>query len=880
MRSFFLTCILLLFSLALYGQSLKHVQGELLLQVESKSVIVDLNRDVLLEGVSFTEVINKPMSIWKASFNFASKNEIELLRYLKTHPKVISAQVNHLLQERLIPNDPQIEMQWQYIQLLSPSGNPDIDLDADEAWEIATGGLTPLGDTIVVCVIDDGLDFSHDEFQKNIWTNHNEIPNNGIDEDNNGYADDYHGWNTYANDSNVDQDGSHGTPVAGIIGAEGNNGIGVSGVNWNVQLMIIRGGGDEANALASYAYPYYFRKLYNETNGEEGAFVVATNASWGTDYGDPEDAPIWCSFYDSLGVQGIISCGATANREINIDIEGDLPTGCSSDFLISVTNMNRNDDKVNGAGFGLETIDLGAFGEGTWTTAASNGYRSFGGTSGATPHVTGAVALLYSAPCQDFADFSKLDPAGAALLTKHYIMNGVDPNESLESITVSGGRLNLNSALTNLMASCTGCPLVSNVTLVAPNLNQLVFEWEDQEETSEINLRYRLVGEEEWILVENVTSPHIVSNPTYCSEYEIQFQTKCNEIENIFFGNHTIRTEGCCEINDEYELEVIMEGANNSNLTIPNVLVADNYYIDWKLTSDSIWTSVQPNEFGEFIFDEGTNDCVSIDYRVQASCGSAISDTSYFSGYYFNCSSCGDLEYCELDPINSSFEWIDQVVFGNETFVSGPPEEKDGGRSNFVGIKSFQFSREQVIDFSIQPAFQSLTYEEFYQIWIDFNQDGILSDEDELAFQSAGAIDTTEFGAFVIPEDAKLGITRMRVSMSYDAMTISCGDSFFEFGETEDYCVTIREPSAVIENVELDIFLYPNPAIDYLEVRNLLYEGELRIHSLDGKEVYFKKILPNNNSNVIILPPQLDAGLYLISYRAIGKSWVEKFVKI
>jgi len=94
--------------------------------------------------------------------------------------------------------------------------------------------------------------------------------------------------------------------------------------------------------------------------GAEGAFVVAVNSSWGTDFGQPADAPLWCALYDSLGTYGVLSCAATANNNTNVDTMGDLPTACPSDYLISVTNTNSSDVKVNSAGYGVVTIDLGA----------------------------------------------------------------------------------------------------------------------------------------------------------------------------------------------------------------------------------------------------------------------------------------------------------------------------------------------------------------------------------------------------------------------------------------------------------------------------------------------------------------------------------------
>jgi hypothetical protein len=157
--------------------------------------------------------------------------------------------------------------------------------------------------------------------------------------------------------------------------------------------------------------------------------------------------------YDTLGENGILSCGATINANQNIDVIGDVPTACPSKYMIAVTNTNISDVKVTQAGYGLETIDLGAPGQGTFTTSL-NAYGGFGGTSGATPHVTGTIALLYSAPCLELADLAMSNPQLAAEVVRDLILNNVDPNESLEGITVTGGRLNVNNSMMALMNNC------------------------------------------------------------------------------------------------------------------------------------------------------------------------------------------------------------------------------------------------------------------------------------------------------------------------------------------------------------------------------------------------------------------------------------------
>jgi hypothetical protein len=230
----------------------------------------------------------------------------------------------------------------------------------------------------------------------------------------------------------------------------------MAGISWNVKVMGVAGPEDlghpnialaEAGVLESYSYILNFRKRYNTSNGADGAFVVAVNSSWGIDFGDPADAPLWCAMYDSMGVAGILNCAATANLGIDIDVDLDLPTACPSDYLISVTNTNCFDQKVFQAGSGATTIDLGAPGEDSYAGYPGNTYSGFGGTSGATPHVAGAVGLIYATTCLEFAQFAKANPGAAALAVKQFIMSGVDPITDLQGKSVSGGRLNVYNAL-------------------------------------------------------------------------------------------------------------------------------------------------------------------------------------------------------------------------------------------------------------------------------------------------------------------------------------------------------------------------------------------------------------------------------------------------
>lgn len=421
-------------------------------------------------GLVVAKQVAKTMNIWLVSHHVEVKGS-EVLMALHGLPEVEVVQYNHVIKKRSnnkSPNDNLYNLQWQYNNTGSGGGVAGADISAELAWYITTGGVTPNGDTIVVAVVDDGMDTTMVDMAPNWWKNHNEVPNNGIDDDNNGYIDDYRGWNAYDNNDRIfnnfswDAGGWHGSSVAGIIGAKGNDGVGVTGVNWDVKLMVIAGGGDEAEALAAYDYALQNRKLYDLTQGAKGAYVVATNSSWGIDELFYTDAPLWCSFYDSLGQAGIMSAGATVNENWNVEVRGDMPTSCPSDYLIGVTNTKRNDVKETYAGYGDVSIDLGAPGEDAYTVDFYLEYGGFGGTSGATPHVAGAIALLYSVPNQEFADYADMYPDSAAVWVKRFILEGVDSNASLQGKSVTGGRLNLFGAIEKMYEYFPDMPDTNN----------------------------------------------------------------------------------------------------------------------------------------------------------------------------------------------------------------------------------------------------------------------------------------------------------------------------------------------------------------------------------------------------------------------------------
>ena len=392
------------------------------------------------------KLLSARMGIWLVRYQSPSLSAEEALAAVRGEVGYHAAQFNHRVTLREVhPNDPYFDLQWSLENLGQTGGIPGVDIGAPEAWGMSRGQRTALGDTIVVAIIDSGVELAHPDLH--FWKNHLETPNNGIDDDGNGYVDDYDGWNAYLSRGELPL-GSHGAHVSGIAAARGSNGIGICGVGWGTAVMPVAGASEtEAVVIEAYGYVLEMRALHNETGGSKGAFVVATNASFGIDLGDPEDFPLWCGIYDTLGEVGILSVGATANEDWNIDEVGDMPTACPSDYLITVTNTNHYGVKVGTAGYGATTIDLGAPGTSIYSACVGESYCYKSGTSMAAPHVTGAIALLWSHAAEEYLVQYRNSPGAAVLQMKEYILEGVDPVQSLANTTVSGGRLNVAGAL-------------------------------------------------------------------------------------------------------------------------------------------------------------------------------------------------------------------------------------------------------------------------------------------------------------------------------------------------------------------------------------------------------------------------------------------------
>jgi len=451
----------ILFSILLvslvYGGAARFVENDLIVRFDEGITRADIETILLDDNLEIVRQVSRPLNLWLLRVDLDKNQLSKTRRQVEKIPEIKYAQNNHYLSLRNTPDDPMYLQQWNFHNTGfdvngNPSGIEDADIDAPEAWDISTGGETVFGRKIVAAIVDGGCDLDHADLQTNIWFNPAELlGDDNVDDDGNGWFDDSLGWNAYAHNGDIPQtnlDASHGTHVSGTVGAHSDNTNQVAGVNWDIQLMIVAGASSTTDiAMEAYSYVLEQKLAWLNSGGSEGAFVVTANSSFGENYVDCDTMPVWNDMYNAMGDAGILNIAATANVNVNVDVSGDLPTTCSSPYLISVTNSNKDDVKVNSAGYGATSIDLAAPGYGVLSTNFNNGTSTKYGTSMSAPHVTGAVALMHAAASPVLAQYYEDSPAEASLTFKALLLSSVDPLASLDGITVTGGRLNLHKAV-------------------------------------------------------------------------------------------------------------------------------------------------------------------------------------------------------------------------------------------------------------------------------------------------------------------------------------------------------------------------------------------------------------------------------------------------
>jgi subtilisin family serine protease len=387
----------------------------------------------------------------------------QVIERLKNHPAIDFVEPNFRYKHHATSNDPYVRDGYVW-GLYGDVGSPlnAFGSQALEAWSAGYVGAN----SVYVAVVDEGIDIKHSELAANIWTNPFD-PVDGVDNDGNGYVDDVHGWD-FAGNTNIvfnPNGDSHGTHVAGTIGAKGGNGIGLAGVNWNVTIIpakfLVTDGGTTLDAIEAIDYLVGLKKRHNIN-------LVAINASWG---GAGYSQALHTSIIRAAKA-GILFVAAAGNDGLNVDVSANYPanydtrkattaeTAATYDSVISVAAIDDTGALASFSNYGAFNVDLGAPGVDILSALPNNSLGYMSGTSMATPHVTGAVAL-----------YASTHPTATPLSIRTALLGSVTPTPSLAGKTVTGGRLNLSTVIAPPLPAPTGFTATAGNASVALKWN-------------------------------------------------------------------------------------------------------------------------------------------------------------------------------------------------------------------------------------------------------------------------------------------------------------------------------------------------------------------------------------------------------------------------
>ncbi len=347
----------------------------------------------------------------------------DFIEELNSKDYVEFAEPNFIYRVNVIPNDDFLFYQWNLQKI-----------QAFDTWELTTGS-----DNVVVAIVDTGVDYNHPDLQSNLWKNPDEVCDNGIDDDNNGYIDDCYGWDAYKEIGNGYR-GDHGTHVAGIIAAVANNTIGVAGVAPGVKVLSCNASNLSGRGLyhedIAECFAYILKQKFYK-----GVNVVAVNGSFGG-YNYSKAAEKFIELLDKFGLIFVVAAG---NERINNDKIPAFPCSYRTDNVICVGATDINDKKPYYSNYGFNTVHISAPGDKILSTVRYSvfnsdlntyGYMEFSGTSMASPHVAAAVGLLKS-----------FEPDLTPAQVRERILSTAEPVSSLYGKNSVCGRLNIYDML-------------------------------------------------------------------------------------------------------------------------------------------------------------------------------------------------------------------------------------------------------------------------------------------------------------------------------------------------------------------------------------------------------------------------------------------------
>lgn len=351
-----------------------------------------------------------------------------------------------------VPNDNRFSELWGMNNSGQGGGTSDVDIDAPEAWGLTTGS-----NSVVVGVVDTGVLYTHPDLAQNIWVNPNEIADNGVDDDGNGVVDDVHGYSALDHSGEVLDDNGHGTHCAGSIGAVGDNGRGVAGVNWQVRIMALKfldasGFGTTAGAISAIEYAVRMKR--------SGVNLTVLSNSWGGG-GFSQALRDAISEAEAAGILFVAAAGNSANDN---DVEPTYPASYDLPNIVSVAAVDSHGNLASFSNYGSQGVDLAAPGVSILSTHLDDGYQTMSGTSMAAPHVSGVAALVLG---------RESNLSTAAL--KSRLIATVKPLDSLAGLVRAPGMVNAHNALVDART-----PLPPPVPTVKYQSDTISFDYQSE----------------------------------------------------------------------------------------------------------------------------------------------------------------------------------------------------------------------------------------------------------------------------------------------------------------------------------------------------------------------------------------------------------------
>ena len=322
----------------------------------------------------------------------------------------------------IVPSDPRFDDQWALANSGQRGGKQGADISAMHAWLTTTGS-----DKVVVAVLDSGVDYRHEDLAPNMWKRPASVA--PYHDDQLGTIDDEDGFNAIDNASDPMDENGHGTHCAGIVGAEGGNNIGITGVNWKVRIMPLKfmnagGFGTTKDAIEAINYVIDRKKA--------GVNVRIISASWGGTQRSRALEEVIRKAYEN----DILFVAAAGNSTVNNDRQPHYPSSYPN--VLSVAALDRNDALASFSNYGLKSVAIAAPGKEILSTWLGNDYKEASGTSMATPVVAGVAALVVAE-----------NPRISVEQLKKQILASADPIPALKGKITTGGRVNAAKAVGN-----------------------------------------------------------------------------------------------------------------------------------------------------------------------------------------------------------------------------------------------------------------------------------------------------------------------------------------------------------------------------------------------------------------------------------------------